>query len=238
MHSLSPFERDLISEGHAPLAGLDEAGRGPLAGPVTAAAVIFHPDTHIEGMEDSKKLTPLQRTALAADIQRKSLAWAVSDVDVTEIDRINILQASILAMHRAVEQLALPPGFLLVDGNRFHHPRLPFRTIVKGDSLCFSIAAASILAKVHRDALMDDYDQTWPAYGFARHRGYATAAHVAALREHGPCPIHRRSFTVRALVHPTDPASQEALFDDRATSPDDRTPHSHRHGPRRRNPRG
>lgn len=230
MHALSSLERDLIAEGRAPLAGLDEAGRGPLAGPVTAAAVVFDPDTTIEGMDDSKRLSHLQRTVLAAEIQRKSLAWAIADVDVTEIDRINILQASILAMHRAVEALAVAPAFLLVDGNRFHHPRLPFRTIVKGDSLCFSIAAASILAKVHRDALMDDYDRRWPAYGFARHRGYATPAHIEALRVHGPCPMHRTTFSVRALDPASDPATQEALFDDR-------TPHPQRHRPRRRNPR-
>ncbi len=223
MNCLSHLERELIEAGCTPLAGVDEAGRGPLAGPVTAAAVVFDANTTIEGMDDSKKLTHVQREALAVEIRRKSLAYAISDVDVTEIDRINILQASILAMHRAVDALGLVPALLLVDGNRFHHPRLPFRTIIRGDSLCFSIAAASILAKVHRDAVMDAYDLEWPQYGFARHRGYATAAHVEALRTHGPCPLHRTSFTVRALVE------QELPFDD--------APLTTRHGARRRNPR-
>lgn len=200
MHSQTAFEQGLSSRGYRAIAGVDEAGRGPLAGPVVAAAVIAGPDTRIEGVADSKKLSPARRTELAARIRECALAVGVGMASHREIDEINILQASILAMHRAVENLPLPPDFLLVDGNRFHHPALPFETVVKGDATCFAIAAASIIAKVERDACMEQLDALWPEYGFARHKGYPTAEHIDAIRRLGFTPVHRRTFIVKQLV--------------------------------------
>lgn len=175
-------------------AGVDEAGRGPLAGPVYAAAVILDPHCIIAGLRDSKALSAPRRDALALTIRREALAWAVASADVAEIDTLNILQATLLAMRRAVEALAMAPTEVLVDGT--HCPRLacPTRAIVKGDRDVLAIAAASILAKTARDALLCDLDRQYPLYGFARHKGYGTALHLAALAEHGPCPLHRRSF--------------------------------------------
>ncbi len=199
MESFGHIECDLIAEGITLFAGVDEAGRGPLAGPVVAAAVMFTPGTIIDGVADSKALRESQRESAAERIRAQARSFGIGIASPEEIDEINILQASILAMHRAVAAMNPSPGFLLVDGNRFAHDTLPFRTVVKGDALCFSIAAASILAKVERDGIMRGLDARFPAYGFARHKGYPTAAHVAALREHGPCEVHRRSFTVKSL---------------------------------------
>lgn len=209
MNGYSRMEFDLFARGRQRIAGVDEAGRGPLAGPVVAAAVILAPDCRIEGVSDSKKLTAAAREEAAARIRACAFAWATGSCTPGEIDTHNILQASILAMHRAVEALPAPPDFLLVDGNRFHHPALPFETVVRGDALCFSIAAASILAKVERDRVMCALDARYPDYGFARHKGYPTRAHVDALRRLGPTPEHRRSFSVKALM------SQGEIFDDR-----------------------
>lgn len=183
------------------IAGVDEAGRGPLAGPVTAAAVILDAQRPIAGLADSKRLTGARREALEAEIHERSLAWAVAASTVEEIDRINILQASLLAMRRAVEALRVSPRQVLVDGNRC--PTLSWRveSVVGGDRLVPAISAASILAKVARDREMVALDAQYPGYGFARHKGYPTAAHMAALRELGPCGLHRRSFRpVRQLI--------------------------------------
>jgi ribonuclease HII len=199
MHSFGHIEMDLIASGVIRFAGVDEAGRGPLAGPVVAAAVMFDVNADIDGVADSKVLRAAQRDNVASRIRETALSVGIGIASHDEIDAINILQATMLAMRRAIAVMDPAPAFLLVDGNRFAHDRLPFRTVVTGDALCFSIAAASILAKVERDAIMLDLDRQYPQYGFARHKGYPTAAHVAALREHGPCAIHRRSFTVKSL---------------------------------------
>lgn len=183
------------------VAGVDEAGRGPLAGPVMAAAVVLDPRRPIEGLADSKRLSPDRREALARAIRAQALAWAVACAEVEEIDSINILSASLLAMQRAVAGLALEPSLVLVDGNRA--PDLPcqVRAIVKGDASVPAISAASILAKVARDKLMGEMDRRYPGYGFARHKGYPTPAHLEALKRLGPSPIHRRSFApVKAVL--------------------------------------
>lgn len=174
--------------------GVDEAGRGPLAGPVVAAAVILDSSRPIDGLNDSKKLSAKRREALAGEIRAKALAWAVAEASVDEIDRINILQASLLAMQRAVAGLAINPAKALVDGNQCPDLSCPVEAIVGGDGKIAAIAAASILAKTIRDAGMLDLHATYPMYGFDRHMGYPTAVHLKALREHGVSPVHRRSF--------------------------------------------
>ena len=176
-------------------AGVDEAGRGPLAGPVVAAAVILDPARPIRGLADSKVLTPERREVLAKRIRERATAFAVALAAVDEIDALNILHASMLAMQRAVEALAVPPEEVLVDGNRCPAVAYKVRAIVGGDASVPSISAASILAKTARDAMLRDLDREYPAYGFARHKGYATPEHLAALQLHGPCPAHRRSFS-------------------------------------------
>ena len=174
--------------------GVDEAGRGPLAGPVVAAAVILDSSRPIDGLNDSKKLSAKRREALAGEIRAKALAWAVAEASVDEIDRINILQASLLAMRRAVEGLKIQPETALIDGNRCPQLACPAEAIVGGDGKVASIAAASILAKTVRDAGMLVLHAEYPMYGFDRHMGYPTALHLQALREHGPSPVHRRSY--------------------------------------------
>ncbi|MED5619209.1 ribonuclease HII [Ideonella sp. BN130291] len=176
------------------IAGVDEAGRGPLAGPVVAAAVILDDLRPIKGLADSKVLTPAKRERLYDEIRAKALCCAVGEATVEEIDEINILQATMLAMRRAVEGLRLKPAKVLVDGNRLPVLRIPAEAIVKGDALVKSISAASILAKVHRDRLCLQLDALHPGYGFAGHKGYATAEHLAALKAQGACMAHRRSF--------------------------------------------
>ena len=176
------------------ICGVDEAGRGPLAGPVVAAAVILDPRQPIDGLNDSKKLTAARREMLAVEIREKALAWAVADASVQEIVRINILQASLLAMQRAVSGLSLMPEKALVDGNKCPVLACPVEAIVGGDGKLAAIAAASILAKTVRDALMQELHVLYPQYGFDRHKGYPTALHLAALREHGISPVHRRSY--------------------------------------------
>lgn len=177
-----------------PVAGVDEVGRGPLAGDVVAAAVILDPDNPIEGLRDSKKLTKTRREHLAVLIREQALAWSVARATVSEIDELNILQASLLAMHRAVQGLALQPGFVFVDGNRL--PQWPYRAeaVIKGDDRVPAIAAASILAKVQRDAELVALEETYPGYGFAAHKGYPTREHLDALRSRGVTPVHRKSF--------------------------------------------
>ena len=177
------------------MAGVDEAGRGPLAGPVVAAAVVVPDGWSLPGLNDSKKLTPARREALVEAIQSTSLAWAIGEASEEEIDRVNILQATFLAMRRALEGLALAPQAVVVDGNRIIPGWAgPQMAVVEGDGKIASIAAASILAKTHRDAGMRELDQKWPGYGFAIHMGYPTPSHLQALDRLGPCPIHRRTF--------------------------------------------
>lgn len=177
------------------VAGVDEAGRGPLAGPVVAAAVILHPQRPISGLADSKKLTEKQREVLFETIRAKALCWSVARATVNEIDTINILQASLLAMQRAVTGLKIIPELALVDGNQPPKLACTVKTIIRGDETEPAISAASIVAKVLRDRLMRFLDKKYPLYGFAKHKGYSTAAHVKALELHGPCRVHRRSFT-------------------------------------------
>ena len=188
------WERRAQEQGLGPVCGIDEAGRGPLAGPVCAAAVILPLDCHIDGLNDSKKLTEKKREALFPLIQEKALAWGIGWASAEEIDAINILQATFLAMKRAVEQLGVQPGWALVDGNRMPPLDIPGETVVKGDAQCASIAAASILAKVSRDRLLKEWDTLYPEYGFAKHKGYGTKAHYDAILRHGVLPIHRKSF--------------------------------------------
>ena len=182
------------SLGLHPICGVDEAGRGPLAGPVCAAAVILPEHLQIPGLTDSKKLTDKKRRELFPIIQEQAIAYGIGLASESEIDEINILQATFLAMGRALEQLSVRPALALIDGNRETDFGLPVKTVVKGDSLSANIAAASILAKVTRDNLMLALAQQYPAYGFDIHKGYGTKAHYEALRTYGPCPIHRRSF--------------------------------------------
>ena len=176
------------------IAGVDEAGRGPLAGPVYAAAVILDPDRPIAGLRDSKLLSAGRREHLAMEIRERSLAWAVAYADVEEIDALNILQATLVAMRRAVDALSPAPMQALVDGNRLPRLSCSARAIVKGDRVIPAISAASILAKTARDALLLQMDGLYPEYGFAHNKGYGTPEHLAALERHGPCPAHRRSF--------------------------------------------
>ena len=176
------------------LCGVDEAGRGPLAGAVFAAAVILDPARPVQGLADSKLLDPARRGRLAEAIRRDALAWAVASATVAEIDELNILRASLAAMARAVECLGVDPGEVVVDGLHVPGTRWPERAVVKGDRLVPAISAASILAKTARDAEMAELDLRFPGYGFARHKGYPTPEHLAALRALGPCEIHRRSF--------------------------------------------
>jgi ribonuclease HII len=181
--------------------GVDEAGRGPWAGPVSAAAVILDPARPIAGLADSKALSEARRIRLAIEIRERALAFAVAYASVEEIDEINILNATGLAMRRAVEALGVRPDKALIDGNRAFAVGVPAEAIVKGDAKEPAISAASILAKTERDALMVGFDRQWPGYGFAAHKGYGVAAHAAALARLGPCPIHRRSFApIRQLM--------------------------------------
>ena len=188
------YEGEAREQGYTAVCGVDEAGRGPLAGPVCAAAVILPAGLVIEGVNDSKKLSEKKREELFPVICEKALAYGIGWADEREIDEINILQATFLAMQRALDKLAVKPDLALIDGNRAKDFGLPVRTIVKGDSLSASIAAASILAKVTRDRLMEQLDAQYPQYGFAVHKGYGTRRHYAALREYGPCELHRRTF--------------------------------------------
>ena len=204
------FERALWQRGFTRVAGVDEAGRGPLAGPVVAAAVVL-PDAwlysglppDLDGLNDSKQLTAGQRERFFASLtSRAEIQFAIARMDSGIVDQINILQATHRAMNSALDRLPAPPQHVLVDGTHVKSLRWPQTPIVKGDALSYSIAAASVLAKVTRDRLMTEFDRQWPAYGFAAHKGYGTARHLAALKTHGPCPIHRRSF---APLRPPEP---------------------------------
>lgn len=183
------------------IAGVDEVGRGPLVGAVVTAAVILDPNNPIEGLTDSKKLSHKKRLALAEEIKQKAKAWAIGRAEPEEIDELNILHATMLAMQRAVNQLKITPHFVLVDGNRIPPLPMPAQAVVKGDSLVAEISAASILAKVARDLEMEELDKRYPQYAFAQHKGYPTKLHLEKLAEHGPLPQHRRSFApVRKLI--------------------------------------
>ena len=194
MTDLWEIERNCYAGGFDLVCGIDEAGRGPLAGPVCAAAVILPRDTQIEGLNDSKKLSDAKRRSLYDIITREAYAYGVAFASEAEIDEVNILNATFLAMERAVASLGLQPDIALVDGNRRPPLGMPVQIIVGGDGLSASIAAASILAKVTRDRWMEELDGQYPQYGFAVHKGYGTKRHYAALTEFGPCPIHRRSL--------------------------------------------
>ena len=188
------IENSLYSQQVQVICGIDEAGRGPLAGPVCAAAVILPRDLQIPGLTDSKKLTDKKRRELFPVIQEQAVAFGIGLASEQEIDEINILQATFLAMQRALDQLGVRPDLALIDGNREKDFGLPVKTVVKGDSLSANIAAASILAKVTRDDIMIQLSEQYPEYGFEIHKGYGTKAHYAALAEHGPSAVHRRSF--------------------------------------------
>lgn len=204
-----PAQRNFFALASAPgplVCGADEAGRGPLAGPVVAAAVILDPERPIDGLRDSKQLSPAQRLRLAPTIRERALAWAVASASVDEIDRLNILQASLLAMRRAIEALDPAADLALIDGNQLPRLRIRAEAVVGGDARVASISAASILAKTVRDDLMSALDVTYPGYGFAEHAGYPTPQHLARLRALGPSAAHRRSFApVRALLDAPSP---------------------------------
>ena len=195
-HASLEIELSLWAKGIRTVAGIDEAGRGPLAGPVVAAAVVFPSGTIIKGVEDSKKLSEKRREQLFPLIKEQSLSVGVGIVSHEVIDRVNILQATILAMHKAIDDLSLKPEFVIVDGNSFRHDLIPFQNIVDGDEKSFTIAAASIIAKVTRDRLMREYHEQYPLYGFALHKGYGTKQHLEAIKRYGLCDIHRRSFNL------------------------------------------
>ena len=193
------YEKEAMEKGYTAVCGVDEAGRGPLAGPVYAAAVILPLGLEIPGVNDSKKLTEKKREALFPEIKEKALAYSVASASEKEIDEINILNATYLAMSRAVEGLSVKADYALIDGNRMPRLSIPGETIVKGDGLSMSIACASILAKVSRDHVMLELDQKYPQYQFAKHKGYGTKLHTDLIRQYGPCEIHRKSFLKKIL---------------------------------------
>jgi ribonuclease HII len=199
LHASLEIELSFWTRGIRTLAGIDEAGRGPLAGPVVAAAVVFPSGTFIKGVEDSKKLSEKKREELFPLIKEQALSIGVGIIGHDVIDRINILQATILAMHKAIDDLSVKPEFVIVDGNSFRHESLPYENIIDGDEQSFTIAAASIVAKVTRDRLMLEYDVQYPLYGFAQHKGYGTKQHLDAIRRYGICDIHRRSFDLHLV---------------------------------------
>lgn len=188
------FERKKRAKGFRQIAGVDEAGRGPLAGPVVAAAVVLSPEVELPGVTDSKKLTPAKRDLLFGEINKKALAVGVGIAEAEEIDGINILQATLRAMERAVAKLSVRPDCILIDGISKINTDIPQETIKKGDSLSLSIASASIIAKVTRDRMMKEHHERHPAYGFDSHKGYGSRVHMEAIAKHGPTPIHRKTF--------------------------------------------
>lgn len=194
------FEKAAVNSGFSCICGVDEAGRGPLAGPVCAAAVILPEDAVIEGLDDSKKLTEKKRERLYDIIKQTAVAYSVAYGTLEEIETVNILEATYLAMNRAIEGLTVKPDFALIDGNRVPRGiKIPCETIVKGDSKSMSVAAASVLAKVTRDRLMLEYDKKYPEYNFKKHKGYGTKEHTELIKQYGPCEIHRLSFLKNIL---------------------------------------
>ncbi|HEY1241880.1 MAG TPA: ribonuclease HII [Bryobacteraceae bacterium] len=210
----STWERELRARGFSAVAGVDEVGRGALFGPVVAAAVILSPDRPVRGLNDSKLLEPERREVLAGRIRERAVAWAVAAVDAATIDAVNIYQASRMAMAMAVRRLNPAPEFVLTDAVPIDIP-FPQKSLIKGDARCHAIAAASILAKVYRDACMRAWDEVFPDYGLAEHKGYATPEHQKAIREHGLTPLHRLSYEpVRLLsVFPVEVDAQMELFE-------------------------
>ena len=188
------IEAELIANGFENVCGVDEAGRGPLCGPVVAAACILPIGLVLDGLNDSKKLTPKKRDKLFDEIRENAIAYSIAEATVEEIDSLNILEASLLAMRRAIDGLSIKADFALIDGNVSRDFQLPVRAVIHGDATSPSIAAASILAKVTRDRMCEDLDRAYPQYGIAKHKGYGTKAHMDALRTHGPSPIHRKMF--------------------------------------------
>ena len=194
------YEKAAMESGFKLICGVDEAGRGPLAGPVCAAAVILPVDTEIEGLNDSKKISEKKREALYDVIKEKAVAYAIAFGSLEEIEEFNILEATFIAMNRAIDSLEIKPDFALIDGNRVPKGiKIPCETVVKGDAKSSSIAAASILAKVTRDRLLLQYDEEYPQYNFKKHKGYGTKEHTDLILEYGPCPIHRLSFLKKLL---------------------------------------
>jgi ribonuclease HII len=189
------YELELVGQGHKYICGVDEVGRGPLAGPVVCAAVIMPLDDIIEGVDDSKKVSPKKREKLSTLIKQKAIAYAICGIEPQKIDEINILEATKLCMKAAIESLPQTPDYVIVDGNMTLDIAIPQRFIIKGDANSYSIGAASIIAKVYRDNMMVEYAKEYPVYGFEKNVGYGTAAHIQAIKEYGLCPIHRRSFT-------------------------------------------
>ena len=206
------YEKEMLALGAEYIAGVDEVGRGPFAGPVVCAAVIMPLDaeTLIDGVDDSKKIKEERREQLAALIRERAVAYKICEESPQTIDEINILEATKRCMKRAVEGLSVQPDIVFVDGNFRIDIELPQQNIVRGDALSYSIGAASILAKVYRDSLMREYDKQYPQYGFARHKGYGTAVHIRALKEFGPCPIHRKTFIKRILEERESGAPQNS----------------------------
>lgn len=188
------IEQELHEEGYKYVCGIDEAGRGPLCGPVFAAACILPDGLYIEGLNDSKKLTEKKREKLFDIIKEEAIAYCIASASVEEIDELNILEADLLAMRRAIDGLSVKADFAIIDGNVARDFQIPAKAVVKGDATSMSIAAASVLAKVARDRICIDLDREYPEYGIAKHKGYGTKAHMDALREHGPSPIHRKKF--------------------------------------------
>lgn len=195
LNVLKEFENKLYSEGLKYLAGIDEAGRGPLAGPVVVGIAIMKPDSFIEGVNDSKKISEKKRELLYEQITNEAIDWSVGIVDQNEIDEINILNATKKALHMAITNLKIKPDKILVDAlEHIDTCGIPYTSIIKGDAKVYSISAASIIAKVIRDRMMKEYDEIYPEYGFAGHKGYGTAKHIQAIKTYGPCPLHRKTF--------------------------------------------
>jgi len=209
----SSFENEARKLGYLAVAGVDEAGRGALFGSVVAAAVILNPERLVRGLNDSKQLSPEVRQELASAIKEKSVAWSTGAADAAEIDRVNIYQASRLAMKRAVEALPVKPDYLLIDAMRIDIP-LPQESLIKGDARSRAIAAASIIAKVHRDECMRQWDSIYPEYGFARHKGYGAPEHLRALETHGPTPLHRFSYEPVRRLGPQQMEQQTLSFEE------------------------
>ncbi len=193
------YEQSAAQKGYCAICGVDEAGRGPLAGPVCAAAVILPPDTMIDGVNDSKKLSEKKREALFDVIKETAVSYSIAFASVDEIEEMNILNATMLAMKRAVENLNVKSDYAMIDGNRVPDLEIPCEYIIKGDAKSMSVASASILAKVSRDRLLYEYAKEYPQYHFDKHKGYGTKAHIEALKEYGPCPYHRMSFLKNIL---------------------------------------
>lgn len=212
LQTMSQCEQRLKLEGFTRIAGVDEAGRGPLAGPVVAAACILPEGVLFKNLNDSKQLTREQREALFAEIVHcPDLIYSVGIIDVKIIDKVNILQATFLAMKKAIEMMSMQPDYILIDGNQLPYLEIPTESVVEGDGRSVSIAAASIIAKVTRDRIMTELDAKYPEYGFKQHKGYATDQHIGAIQAHGPCPIHRKSFDpVKSMLNP--PSVQIHLF--------------------------